>query len=162
MLVMDLYTRRIIGFAVHAGALDGPALCRLFGRIVAGQGSPRYLSSDNDPLFEYHQWRANLRVLDISEIKTVPHVPMSHPFIERLVGTVRREFTDQTPFWNAPDLQRKLDDFADYYNAARVHHSLGGATPQSKSSEFTPKTASLNNYRWKRHCRGLYELPEAA
>jgi hypothetical protein len=30
MVVMDQYTRRIIGFAVHTGNLDGPALCRMF------------------------------------------------------------------------------------------------------------------------------------
>jgi putative transposase len=51
MLVMDQFTRRIVGFAVHSGALDGPAVCRLFDRIVAGTSSPQYLSSDNDPLF---------------------------------------------------------------------------------------------------------------
>ena len=37
------------------------------------------------------QWQANLRVLEVMEIKTVPYVPLSHPFVERLVGTLRRE-----------------------------------------------------------------------
>ena len=162
MLVMDQFTRRIVGFAVHSGALDGPAVCRLFDRIVAGTGSPQYLSSDNDPLFRYRQWKANLRSLDIAEIKTVPHVPMSHPFIERLIGTVRREFTDQTPFWNTSDLEKKLNGFTVYYNSARVHHSIGGATPQSQSGKGSRKPVRLDNYRWQSHCRGLYELPAAA
>jgi putative transposase len=53
MVVMDQCTRRIIGFAVHAGVLDGPAVCRLLGRIIGRAGnSPRALSSDHDPLFE--------------------------------------------------------------------------------------------------------------
>jgi hypothetical protein len=39
------------------------------------------------------RWTANLRILEIDEIKTVPHAPLSHPFVERLVGTMRREFS---------------------------------------------------------------------
>ncbi|MFK8017760.1 MAG: integrase core domain-containing protein [Gammaproteobacteria bacterium] len=162
MVIMDQCSRRIIGFAVHGGALDGPAVCRMFYRIVARHEPPRNLSSDNDPLFRYHRWKANLRILDIAEIKTVPHVPISHPFIERLVGTVRREFTDHTPFWNAQNLEMKLTGFADYYNAARVHHSLGGVTPETKAGDGDCKVANLNSYRWQSHCRGLYQLPLAA
>ena len=48
------------------------------------RGCPRHLSTDHDPLFEDHRWQAGLRVLDVDEIKTVPHVPLSHPFVERL------------------------------------------------------------------------------
>ena len=65
MVVMDQYSRRIIGFAVHAGNVDGPALCRMFNDVTSGQGWPKYLSSDNDPLFQYHRWKANLRVLEL-------------------------------------------------------------------------------------------------
>ena len=38
-------------------------------------------------------------------------VPMSHPFIERLIGTVRRERLDHVPVWHAADLERKLRQF---------------------------------------------------
>jgi putative transposase len=48
---MDQYTRRIIGFGVHAGNVDGPTLCRMFNEANAGHGWPKYLSSDNDPCF---------------------------------------------------------------------------------------------------------------
>ena len=87
MVVIDQYTRRIIGFGVHAGNVDGPALCRMFNDATSRQGWPKYISSDNDPLFQYHRWKANLRVLEIDEIKSLPHVPMSHPFLERLIGS---------------------------------------------------------------------------
>ena len=90
MVVMDQYTRRIIGFAVHAGNVDGAALSRMFNDATSRQGWPKYISSDNDPLFQYYRWKANLRALDIEEIKSVPHVPMSHPFEERLIGSIRR------------------------------------------------------------------------
>ncbi len=94
MVIMDQYTRRIIGFAVHAGVLDGPAVCRMFNSIISGSMSPRYLSSDNDPLFLFRQWNANLRILDVTEVKTVLYIPLSHPFVERLIGTIRREYVD--------------------------------------------------------------------
>ncbi len=98
MVVMDQFTRRIIGFAVHAGVLDGSTVCRMFNSIIGGTKSPRYLSSDNDPLFIFRQWNANLRILEVTEVKTAPYVPLSHPFVERLIGTIRREYLDQVPF----------------------------------------------------------------
>ena len=53
------------------------------GRIMSQASAiPRLLSSDHDPLFEFHRWKANLRVLEIQEIKTVPDAPLSHPFYE--------------------------------------------------------------------------------
>ena len=104
MVVIDQFTRRIIGFAVHAGVLDGSAVCRMFNSIISGSMAPRYLSSDNDPLFLFRQWNANLRILDVTEVKTVPYIPLSHPFVECLIGTIRREYLDQVPFWSALDL----------------------------------------------------------
>ena len=108
LVVMDQFTRRIIGFGVHCGGVNGVALCWMFQRAIRGQGLPKYLSSDHDPLFRFHQWKANLRVLEVTEIKTVPYVPLSHPFVERLIGTLRRECLDRTLFWTSVDLAAKL------------------------------------------------------
>jgi hypothetical protein len=76
----------------------------MFNVVIHGQGLPRYLSTDPDSLFEAHRWTANLRILEIDEIKTVPQAPLSHPFVERLIGTTRREFLDHVLFWNGRDL----------------------------------------------------------
>ena len=115
MVVMDQYTRKIIGYAIHAGHCDGVAYCRMFNEIISGKTPPKYLSSDNEPLFLFHRWKANLRVLEIEEIKSTPGIPTSHPFIERVIGTTRRECLDQTLFFNVHDLQKKLSRFQDYY-----------------------------------------------
>jgi putative transposase len=123
---------------------------------------PPHLSSDHDPLFEFRRWKANLRILSVTEIKTVSEVPLSHPFIERLVGTTRRELLDQAPFWSARDLDRKLLHFRDYYNRDRVHASLGGVTPACKAGDVNRRIVSLCKYQWQSHCRGLYQLPVAA
>ena len=162
MVVLDQHTRRIIGFGVHLGAVDGPALCRMFNTAVAGNGAPKRLSTDNDPLFTFHRWKANLRVFEIEEIKTVPFVPSSHPFVERLIGTIRREFLDHTLFWGQLDLERKLDAFRRYYNAERVHSSLGGKTPAEIAGGPAPTIANISDFAWKSTCEGLVDLPRAA
>ena len=89
LVVMDQYTRRIVGFGIHAGVVDGRALCRMFNHAIRGLSRPKRLNSDNDPLYRFHQWHANLRVLQVTEVKSVPYLPLSHPFVERLIGTLR-------------------------------------------------------------------------
>jgi transposase InsO family protein len=133
----------------------------MFNTAIAAQGIPYQLSSDNDPQFRYHRWRANLRILEIQEIKSVPYTPCSHLFIERLIGTLRREFLDHGFFWNANDLERKLEGYRQYYKANRVQTSKGD-TPPEITRETTSRCADLRRFRWKCHCRGLYELPVAA
>ena len=162
LVVMDQYTRRIIGFGVQAGTVDGVALCRMFNRAIRWQcGMPKYLSSDNDPLYRFHQWQANLRIREVTEIKTVPYVPLSHPFVERLIGTIRREYLDRTLFWTTADLETKLLDFKHYYNGHRAHAGLAGRTPEP-SIDGPRSTVTFSSYRWQKHCRGLYQTPIAA
>ena len=163
MVVMDQYTRRIIGFGVQVGDVDGPALCRMFSDAIVGADVlPQYLSSDNDPLFLYHRWRANLRILEIEEIKTVPHVPVSHPFVERLIGSVRREYFEQVFFWNAVDLETKLRRYQTYFNEHRTHTGIDASTPAVKGGDNAAAVASLMQYRWQQYCGGLFQLPVAA
>jgi transposase InsO family protein len=162
LVIMDQYTRRLVGIGVHRGAVTGAVLCRMFNAAIYGQDTPRHLSTDHDPLFEVHRWMANLRILEIDEITTVPHVPLSHPFVERLIGTMRREFLDDVLFWNARDLERKLADFQAYYNAARCHASLEGYTPLTFVVKHTVARADLNQVHWVSHCRDLVQLPVSA
>jgi putative transposase len=78
-VVMDQFTRRLVGVGVHRGAVNSADLCRMFNAAIHGsRGAPQHLSTDHDPLFEAHRWKANLRILEIDEFKTVPHVPLSH------------------------------------------------------------------------------------
>ena len=158
---MDHYTRPIVGFGVQAGAVDGRALCCLFNRAVRGVSAPKRLSSDHDPLYRYYQWQANLRICDIAAVKTVPYVPRSHPVIERLIGTIRRECLDRTLFWTAADLETKLGECQTYYNEYRTHTGLAGRPPDPDTAAHS-RRASLRAYRWQRHCRGLYQTPLAA
>jgi len=162
LVMMDVFTRRIIGFGVQPVVVDGPALCRMFNRTIAGLTVPKRLSYDHDPLFEFQRWQANLRILGIESVRNVPYSPVSHPFIERLIGTVRREYLDRLFFWNTCDLERKLEQFKSYYNQRRVHQSLNGATPEEQGGRPISLPVDLKHYRWQPHCNGLFELPIAA
>jgi len=161
LVVMDHWTRRIVGFGVHRGVVDGVALCRMFNHATCGQSLPTYLSADHDPLYRFHQWQANLRILNIQEIKTVPYVPRSHPLVERLIGAVRRECLDRMLFWTAADLERKLLEFQHYHNEHRTHAGRAGRPP-APSLDPPGARANLRAYRWKPHCHGLYHTPKAA
>lgn len=162
LVVMDQWSRNFIGFAVVSSAPTGLDVCRMFNKIISGKSLPKYLSSDNDPLFEYKKWKANMRVLDIKEIKTVPYVPVSHPFIERLIQTIKYEYLDKILFFNYLDLELKLLQFQKYYNNNRSHWALTAKTPSEEYCKTQKENISIDSYRWKAYARGLYTLPAAA
>lgn len=128
MMAIDQHTRSIIGFAVTAGFPDGNAACRMFNQIIGGYAIPQYLSSDNDP------------------------------FVERTIGSVRRELLDRTLFWNERDLTRKLEQYRIYFNETRGHTALEGKTPEKYSVEPIRKSLS-GKIGWEKHCRGLFQTP---
>ena len=162
LVVIDVFTRRIIGCGIGGEFIDGATVCRLFNQAMAGQTPPRRISTDHDPLFRFHRWLANLRILEVEEIKSVPNAPTPHPFVERLIGTIRREYLDRTFFWNSIDLDRKLRAFQNYYNTARVHRALNGTTPANRAGCPSPSPARFVNYAWMSNCRGLFDTPVAA
>ncbi len=159
LVVMDVWSRKIIGFGAHKGSVYGEDLCCMFNQIAHGKKLPRFLSRDRDPLFRFEQWQANLRLMEIEEKRSLPDVPISHPFIERVIGTTRREFFDHTFFWNKVDLEKKLAQFQEYYNSDRVHSSLNGQTPAQKRGDISFTSLDLGNVAWKAVCGGFYQVP---
>ena len=95
------------------------------------------------------------------EIKSVPYAPRSHPFVERLIGTIRRECLDCTLFWTAADFEVKLVESQRYFNGYRAHAGLNGRPPAPTPEEGGARP-SLRSYRWQPHCRGLHHKPIAA
>jgi len=58
LIVRNQCTRRIVGFGVHQGAVDGVGLCRMFNHATDGQTPPAYVSSEHDRRFGFHRWQA--------------------------------------------------------------------------------------------------------
>ncbi|MCP4982732.1 MAG: transposase [Gammaproteobacteria bacterium] len=96
------------------------------------------------------------------EIKCISHTPLSHPFIERLIRTIRREYLDHAFFWNAQDVDWKFGDYRQYYNRYRTHQSLGEETPADVSGDPQSLCANLRNYSWQPHCKDHFQIPIAA
>jgi transposase len=76
LVALDLFTRRIVGFGIAREFMDGISVCRMFNDAIFGQLLPKRVSTDHDPLFRFHRWLANLRVLEIEQVKSVPYVPV--------------------------------------------------------------------------------------
>jgi len=162
LVVMNQYTRRIIGFGIQSGDVDGVTLCCMFNCAISKQDVPWYLSTDYDPLFRYHRWQANLRILEVAEIKSIPYTPTSHTFIERLIGMILRECFDRLFFCNTQALERKLESFAQYYNQHRLHQSLDGKSPVSANDIVYSQRKNLAQYAWMSHYHGLFKTQIAA
>jgi hypothetical protein len=86
---------------------------------------------------------------------------VSHPFVERLIGTIRLAYLDRVFFWHAADRARKPEAFRDYYSDHRVHRALAGLTPARFAGALSPSPAALDHYGWQQHCRGPFEIPVA-
>ena len=101
----------------------------------------------------------------LSTILTMPHFLVGaqqgcQP--ASLIGTIRREFLDRPFFWNALDLERKLQAIGGFCNGSRVHLLLGGSTPEEEAGKARPGCATLGSFGWREHCRGLSQTPIAA
>jgi hypothetical protein len=95
----------------------------------------------------------------VEKVKSGPYAPLSHPFFERSIVPLGREFLGRTLFWNADDLENKLADLQSSYNNHRIHSTLGGNKSQDKARGATRSQAALHNIGWRGHCRGIYQLP---
>jgi hypothetical protein len=97
-VIWDVFTRRIVGLGVERTCIDGVSVCRTFNRAVAGRPLPKHLSTDHGPPFRLHRWLANLRMMEIEEIKAASYPSVSHPFVKRLIGTTRSQHLDRVVF----------------------------------------------------------------
>ena len=90
---------------------------------------PRYLFRDNDGIYG-DGVRAVLDRCTIEEVRTAYRSPWQSPYVERFVGTLRRELLDHVIVLSERHLNRLLRDFIDdYYHVARPHQGLDGDTP---------------------------------
>lgn len=122
------------------------------------------MGTDNDPLFEFHRWQANLRILRIGEIKTIAGVTTSHPYVERSTRLCRQEFQDHVLFSNAKDLVRKLEQYKNYHSEMKAHSSFNKKTSNQKATndDIPIEILSLRNQHWVSYCHGLFNLSVVA
>jgi hypothetical protein len=96
--------------------------------------APRYLVRDRDAAYG-HVVRRRLRALGIRDRPTAPRSPWQNAYVERLIGSVRRECLDHVIVLGESHLRRIVSLYASYYNEARTHLSLGKDAPISRPIE---------------------------
>ena len=98
--------------------------------------APRFLLRDRDGTYG-SAFRTCLEAMTIDEVLTAPHSPWQNPYIERLIGSMRRECIDHVIVLNERSLQRLLRSYVDYYHHWRthLHLSLGKDPPVSRAAD---------------------------
>jgi transposase InsO family protein len=96
--------------------------------------APRYLVRDRDAVYGQVVKR-RLRGLGIRDRPIAPSSPWQNAYVERMIGSARRECTDHTIVLGETHLRRIMSAYAAYYNKARTHLSLGKDAPISRSIE---------------------------
>jgi transposase InsO family protein len=97
--------------------------------------APRYLLRDRDKIYAT-SCRKRVRDLGIEEVVIAPHSPWQSPYVERVIGTLRRELLDHAIVMNEGHLRRLLRRYVtDYYHASRTHLSLDKDSPEPRAVE---------------------------
>ena len=90
---------------------------------------PRYLLRDRDGIFG-RAFRKDVKAMGIEEVLSAPHSPWQRAFVERVVGTIRRECLDHVIVISEASLYRHLKSFVAYYHESRTHLSLDKDAPE--------------------------------
>src|SRR4030095_5207694 len=118
--------RRIVHVAVTAHPTAAWTAQQLRNAFPENE-APRYLLHDRDSVFAHVA--TTLEGMNIQEIQTAPRSPWQNAYVERVIGSIRRECLDHVIVVNAAGLHRVLMDYVAYHMRARTHLALGKHTP---------------------------------
>jgi len=93
--------------------------------------APRYLLRDRDAIYG-ERFRHRVHSLLIEEVITAPRSPGQNPYVERIIGSMRRDCLDHVIVFNERHLKRTLTIYFDYYHRWRTHLGLEMDTPQGR------------------------------
>ena len=96
--------------------------------------APRYMLRDRDRVYG-EAFRTLAAEMEITEVLTAARSPWQNPYVERLIGSIRRECLDHVIVMNESSLRRQIACYLDYYHGSRSHLSLGKDCPDGRSVE---------------------------
>jgi putative transposase len=132
-VVLAHHRRRVL----HFNVTDAPTAQWTAQQLVEAfpwETAPRYLLRDRDAVYGVG-FSSRVQTMGIREVKTAPRSPWQNPYVERLIGTLRRECLDQIVVLNEHHLRRLLRDYLTYYHRCRTHLSLEKDSPESRPVE---------------------------
>jgi transposase InsO family protein len=129
-LVLAHDRRRILHFAVTAHP-TAEWTAQQLREAFPWDSAPRFLLRDRDRIFGADFTR-QVKDFSIQEVLGAPRAPRQRAYIERVIGTIRRECLDHMMVFNEASLRRQLKLFLEYYHVWRTHLSLEKDTPESR------------------------------
>jgi transposase InsO family protein len=132
-LVLRYERRQLLWFAVTRNP-TAEWLARQITEAFPWDRAPKYLIRDNDRAFGV-AFKARVRAMGIRDRPTSFRSPWQNGYVERLIGSIRRECTDHLIVFSEEHLRRILAKYSAYYNELRVHTSLGKDAPCSRPIE---------------------------
>ena len=92
--------------------------------------APGYLLHDRDAVFAHVA--TTLEGMNVQEVRTAPRSPWQNAYVERVIGSIRRECLDHMIVVNTQGLHRVLTDYIAYYLRSRTPLALGKDTPVTR------------------------------
>jgi transposase InsO family protein len=134
VFVVVAHHRRLIHFNVTANPTSDWAAHQI-AEAFPWDSAPRYLLHDRDSIYG-GAFRQRVRGMAIREGLTAPSSPWQNPYVERLIGSIRRECLDHMIVMNESSLRQILKSYFDYYHRSRTHLSLDKDTPESRAVQL--------------------------
>ena len=132
VLVVLAHDRRRV---VHFNVTEHPTAQWTAQQLVEAfpfDTAPRYLIRDRDCVFGQQVTR-RIRRMGIEEVVTAPASPWQNAYIERVIGTLRRELLDHVVVLNERHLKKLLSSYLAYYHPWRTHRSLNQDAPDGRA-----------------------------
>jgi putative transposase len=131
VLVVLVHERRRM---VHFNITEHPTAQWTAQQVVEAfpwDEAPRYLIRDRDRIYGT-AFRQRVRHMRIAEVVIAPRSPWQNPYVERLIGSIRRECLDHMVILHEQHLQRLLTTYFSYYHRWRTHLSLDMDCPHAR------------------------------
>ncbi len=131
VLVVLSHRRRRI---VHVNVSDHPTANWSAQQVVDAfpdDTAPRWLHRDRDGIYG-EAFRRRLASMGIAEVISAPASPWQNPYVERLIGSIRRECLDHVIIINEAHLRRVLTTYTRYYHQTRTHLGLEKDAPDHR------------------------------
>jgi transposase InsO family protein len=132
-LVLRYERRQLLWFAVTRNP-TAEWLARQITEAFPWDTAPKYLIRDNDRAFGV-AFKARVRAMGIRDRPISFRSPWQNGYLERLIGSIRRECTDHLIVFSEEHLRRILAKYGTYYNEIRIHTTLGQDAPCARPIE---------------------------
>jgi transposase InsO family protein len=142
LTVLDEYTRECL-MTLAARSIPSARVLDVLKWLFATRGVPQHLRSDNGSEFIANQVKAWLHTSGCQTLYIEPGHPWENPFIERFIGTLKRECLDHYLFDTVAEAQHLIEQWREEYNRHRPHSSLDYLTPVEYARQHQPDVISL-------------------